>query len=163
MRRPRARWVVVGSIAAFLAGSGVVVADVVGTAEKPLQFQLISRATAINNFVDIGPAGFSIGDLYVFSDQVFRPSAPTTPIGTFEGRCTLIDPAAAHWDCAVVTTLPDGTIRGDGSLTFVEGSVNKGAIVGGTDRYRNARGEGTVELGPFEGPHRLSYSVILSP
>ena len=141
----------------------VVVADVVGTAQNPLQFKLISRATAINNFIDTGPAGPSTGDLYVFTDQVFRPSAPSTPIGTFEGHCILFDPSTAHWDCSVVTTLPDGTIRGDGALTFVEGSKNRGAITGGTERYRNARGEGLVELGPFMGPHTLSYSVILSP
>jgi hypothetical protein len=163
MRLSRVRWVLAGAIAALLAGGGVVVADVVGTPEKPLEFQLISRATAINNFVLQDPARFSVGDRYVFSDAVFRPSAHTMPVGKFEGQCTLVDPATAHWDCAVVTTLPEGTIRGAGSLTFVEGSINKGAVVGGTGRYRNARGEGTVELGPFEGPHRLSYSLILNP
>lgn len=29
-----------------------------------------TRATAINNFVNIGPAGLSTRDLYVFSDDV---------------------------------------------------------------------------------------------
>jgi hypothetical protein len=126
MRRLRAKWVVVGTVGAVLAGAGVVVADVVGTAQNPLQFKLISRATAINNFIDTGPAGPSTGDLYVFTDQVFRQSAPSTPIGTFEGHCILFDPSTAHWDCSVVTTLPDGTIRGDGALTFVEGSKKQG-------------------------------------
>jgi hypothetical protein len=154
---------IAASIAALLTTASVVVADSAGTVDKPLQFDLISRATKINNFVDIGPAGFSPGDLYVFSDNVFRPSDPTTAVGRFDGRCTLLDPATARWDCSVATSLPDGTIRGAGALTLVQGSVNAGAITGGTGRYRNARGQGTVELGPFEGPHNLHFSVILSP
>jgi hypothetical protein len=113
--------------------------------------------------VDIGPSGPSPGDLYVFSDDVFRASQPTKAIGRFDGRCTLLDPGAARWDCSVSTSLPDGTIRGAGSLTFVERSVNVGAMTGGTGRYRKTRGEGTVELGPFEGPHKLHFSLILSP
>lgn len=94
IRHSRVRWVLVGALAVLLAGTGAVVADVVGTAERPLEFQLISRATAINNFVLQDPTRFTVGDRYVFSDQVLRPSAPTTPVGKFEGQCTLIDPAA---------------------------------------------------------------------
>jgi hypothetical protein len=155
--------VLVGLIAAPLGAAAGVAAESRGTAKKPLRFDLISRATAINNLVDTGPAGGSPGDLYVFSDRVFRPRAPDTAVGRFEGHCTLLDPAAARWDCAVVTSLREGTIRSAGQLTFKEGSINPGAIVGGSGRYRNARGEGSVELGPFEGPHRLHYEVILTP
>jgi hypothetical protein len=35
-----------------------------------------------NNFVDIGPAGFSPGDQYVFSDRLFLASAPNSQLGT---------------------------------------------------------------------------------
>jgi hypothetical protein len=42
-----------------------------GTASNPKRIDVISRATAINNFVDIGPTGPTPGDLYVFSDDVF--------------------------------------------------------------------------------------------
>src|SRR4051812_8484031 len=155
--------VLVGVIAAALGAAAGVAAEARGTAKKPIRFALVSRATPINNFVDTGPAGASPGDLYVFSDRVFRPADPDAAIGRFEGQCTLLDPAAARWDCLVSTSLPDGTIRSAGQLIFKEGSHNPGAIVGGSGRYRNARGEGSVELGPFTGPHRLRYEVIVTP
>src|SRR4051794_37905949 len=60
---------------AFLAGSMTVLAlalgavavgaDPFGTASNPERIDIISRATAINNFVDVGPAGPSPGDIYV--------------------------------------------------------------------------------------------------
>jgi hypothetical protein len=161
--RTRKMLVLVGLLAAPLGAAAGVAAESRGTAKKPLRFELISRATPINNLIDTGPAGASPGDLYVFSDRVFRPQAPTVAVGRFEGHCTLLDPAAARWDCTVSTSLRDGTIHSAGQLIFREGSTNPGAIVGGTGRYRNARGEGSVELGPFVGPHRLHYELIVTP
>jgi hypothetical protein len=163
VRRTRKMVVLVGLIAAPLGAAAGVAAESRGTAKKPVRFNLISRATAINNLVDTGPAGASPGDLYVFSDRVSRPQAPDSVIGRFEGHCTLLDPAAARWDCAVVTSLREGTIRSAGQLILKEGSINRGAVVGGSGRYRNARGEGSVELGPFMGPHRLHYELIITP
>src|SRR3954447_24922946 len=52
-----------------------------GTASSPLRIDVISRATAINNFVDIGPTAPSTGDLYVFSDDVFFTNNPATKVG----------------------------------------------------------------------------------
>jgi hypothetical protein len=163
VRRTRKTLVLVGLIAAPLGAAAGVMAESRGTAKKPIRFDLVSRATSINNLVDTGPPGASPGDLYVFSDRVFRARAPGTPVGRFEGHCTLLDPAAARWDCAVVTSLREGTIRSAGQLILAEGSINRGAVVGGSGRYRNARGECSVELGPFVGPHRLHYELIVTP
>lgn len=66
---------------------------------------------------------------------------------------------AAHCDCSVVTSLPDGTIRGDGELTFVQGSINKGALVGGTGRNRNARRGRDRGTRPARAP---AYAVVLA-
>ena len=65
---------------------------------RPLVLNLISRATAINHVVDTGPSGFSPGDLYVFSDRLFLASAPNAQVGTVDGRCVLIYPAAFRFD-----------------------------------------------------------------
>jgi hypothetical protein len=136
---------------------------------QPRVINLISRATAINNIVDTGAAGFSPGDLYVFSDRYFLASKPDEQIGSVDGRCVLIDPAAARFDCSVTNTLTGagglaaGDIMAAGPLTLSQGSTNAFAIVGGTGPYRTARGDATVELGPPEGPHQVTVNLILNP
>jgi hypothetical protein len=124
---------------------------------------LISRATAINDFVDIGPAGFGPGDVYVFSDRLFLASAPDDQIGRSDGRCVLIDPSTFRFDCSGTLALPDGDLMLAGTLTLVEGTTSVGAIIGGTDAYRRVRGQASVELGPFEGPHDVTLELVLNP
>ena len=130
---------------------------------QPQILKMLSRATAINNFVDTGPSGFSPGDLYVFSDRLFYASAPDTLIGTSDGRCILIDPSAIRYDCSITAKLLDGDILMAGTLMLVEGSTSVFAVVGGTGTYRNARGDATVKLGPFVGPHEVTGALILKP
>jgi hypothetical protein len=153
-----------GAIAAaaigFLGG-GIASASQSGDAARVIK--LISRATAINNFVDTGPSGSTPGDLYIFSDRLFSASAPDTQIGMSDGRCVLIDPATLRFDCSITATLPDGDIMFAGTLTLVEGTTSTGAIVGGTGAYEKARGEGTTILGPLEGPHAVTIELLLNP
>jgi hypothetical protein len=136
---------------------------------NPLVLNLISRATAINNFVDTGPPGFSPGDLYVFSDRLFLASAPSAQVGTDDGRCVLIDPATVKFDCSVTSTILEGTplgagqIMAAGELTLVPGTTSGFAVVGGTGAYRAARGDASVDLGPPEGPHELTVNLVLNP
>src|SRR3954451_7285014 len=74
---------------AMALGAVAVGATPLGTASNPERIDIISRATAINNFVDVGPTGLSPGDVYVFVDDVFLSSAPSTRIGQALGRCIL--------------------------------------------------------------------------
>ena len=134
-----------------------------GSSSTTQVINLISRATPINDFVDIGPAGFSPGDLYVFSDRLFLVSSPDEQIGTSNGRCVLIDPATFRFDCSITAKLPDGDLMIAGTLTLVEGTTSTGAIIGGTGAYRKARGEGSTTLGPLEGPHEVTIELILNP
>jgi len=136
---------------------------------QPLVVQLLSRATAIDNFVDTGPTGPSPGDLYVWTDGEFMANAPNDQWGTADGRCVLIDPSAAKYDCSVTThvlagqTQPAGDITLAGTLTLVQGETSTLAITGGTGSYRTARGDLVVELGPFQGPHHVTVNLILNP
>jgi hypothetical protein len=152
-----------GAAAVGLLIAGVSLASGGGNRNNPLQLHLISRATAINNFVDTGPPGSSPGDLYVFSDRVFAADAPTTQIGTVDGRCVLIDPAAFRFDCSTTGHLADGDIMGAGSIALVPGASSTLAVVGGTGAYAVARGETKLELGPFEGPHSFTVNLVLNP
>jgi len=167
------RKLVVAVVAAAAVGVGAggasVAAQGASNDSHPLVLNLISRATAINNVVDTGPTGFSPGDLYVFSDRYFLASKPDDQIGSVDGRCVLIDPAAVRFDCSVTNTLTgtEGLAAGDimaaGPLTLSQGSTSTFAIVGGTGPYRTARGDATVQLGPPEGPHKVTVNLILKP
>lgn len=158
------------ALAAGLAIGGVSLASGgPANASNPMVINLISRATAINNFVDTGPPGLSPGDLYVYSDRLFLASAPNVQVGTIDGRCVLIDPASFRFDCSNTGHIPEGgpldagDIQSAGTLTLVQGATSTFAIVGGTGAYRTARGEATVDLGPMEGPHEVTVDVILNP
>ena len=168
------RWLIAGGAAALCLGlaypavsasaSGTAGGPPAGTASNPLRIDIITKATAINNIVDIGPAGFSPGDLYVFSEGVFFASDPATKIGRADGRCTLIDPSKARFGCTIITSLPKGDITTEGTLINVPGSPpSTGAVTGGTSAYRNARGEAVLRLGPPEGPHQVTFQLIVSP
>jgi len=169
----RKRWLVAGGAVALCIGlaypaisasaSGTAVGPPAGTASNPLRIDVLTTATAINNFVDIGPAGPSPGDLYVFSEDVSFASDPTTKIGRADGRCTLIDPSTARFGCTIITSLPKGDITTEGTLINVPGSTSTGAVTGGTSAYRNARGEGTLVLGGPQGPHQVTFQLIVIP
>ena len=62
-----------------------------------------------------------------------------------------------------IASLPKGEIITEGTLTNVPGATSTGAITGGTEDYRNARGEGVVDLGPPEGPHKVTLRLSLVP
>lgn len=169
----RKRWLVAGGAVALGLGlvypavsadaSGTAASPSTGTASNPLRIDIITKATAINNFVDIGPAGPSPGDLYVFSEDVFFASDPAAKVGRADGRCTLIDPSSARFGCTIITSLPKGDITTEGTLINVPGTTSTGAVTGGTKNYRNARGEGVLHLGPPEGPHQVTFQLIVSP
>jgi hypothetical protein len=169
MRRKLMAAAVAAAAVGLAIGGASLAAQGPSNNSQPLVLSLISRATAINNLVDTGPAGFSPGDLYVFSDRYFLASAPDEPVGSVDGRCVLIDPAAVRFDCSFTNALNGagglaaGDIMAAGSLTLTQGSASTFAIVGGTGPYRAARGDATVELGPPEGPHQLTVNLILNP
>jgi hypothetical protein len=77
---------------ALALGAVAVTANPFATATNPERIDIITRATAIDDFVDVGPAGPSPGDIYVFVDDVFLAKAPSQRGGEALGRCTLIDP-----------------------------------------------------------------------
>jgi Allene oxide cyclase barrel like domain len=160
----RTIWVMVGVAAVGLViGSVSMASEGPANSSNPHVVKVITRATAVNDFVDTGAPGFSPGDLYVFSERVFMASAPDEQVGTEDGRCVLIDPAALRFDCSITGKLPEGEIMVAGTLTLVEGSTSTFAVVGGTGAYRQARGEARSVLGPFEGPHEVTVELILNP
>jgi hypothetical protein len=162
---PRRLFLGVGVAALALAlGAVAVTANPFATATNAERIDIITRATAINDFVDVKSDGPTPGDIYVFVDDVFRAEAPNRDVGDALGRCTLIDPATARFGCAITTSLnKDDSIMTDGTLKNMPGEISTGAITGGTGRFRNARGEAVLDLGPPEGPHEATFRLILQP
>jgi hypothetical protein len=90
-------------------------------------------------------------------------TAPSEQIGIADGRCVLVDPAAFRADCSTTSKFPEGDIVTAGTFTLIEGTTSFGAIIGGTDAYRQTRGETSLTLGPFKGPHEVTYELVLTP
>ena len=156
------------AVLALALGAVAIGANPFATASNPDRIDIISKATAINNFVDVNHDGNPTpGDIYVFVDDVSFATDPNEVVGDALGRCTLIDPGPPpeppRFGCSINTRLPDGSITTDGTLKNVENGTSTGPITGGTGRYRNARGEATLNLGPLGGPHTATFRIILQP
>jgi hypothetical protein len=71
--------------------------------------------------------------------------------------------ADARFGCTIITSLPKGDITTEGTLINAPGAKSTGAVTGGTEAYRDARGEGAVDLGPPEGPHKVTLFLSFVP
>ena len=104
--------------------------------------------------LDLGASGPSVGDRFVFSENIFRGNKQ---IGTDGGECVFVrlepnpvpqgqEPTSATVNCAASVQLPKGQLTVQGLITFSEQSGDRFtlAITGGTGAYRTAHGEATV-------------------
>jgi len=95
--------------------------------------------------LDLGKRGFSLGDRFVFSDNLFRHGMR---VGTDHGECmaTRIHGSRATFQCTATAVLRRGQITVQGAVTFAEdGSAPfRLAVTGGTGRFRDAGGQLTV-------------------
>jgi len=96
---------------------------------------VFERATT-DTFVDLPPAGDSLGDTLTFANEVFDARSGEK-VGTDQGQCvrTVVGEA---FECSWTTFLPRGQITVQGP--FYDAADSTLAITGGTGAYRNARG-----------------------
>jgi hypothetical protein len=123
----------------------------------------VIRVTAITvqaADLDLGATGDSLGDQFIFSDDLFRGGEK---VGTAGGVATLVrlEPmVSATLQFVATAKLPRGQITVQGLVTFTDGpSTFKLAITGGTGRYRTAHGELIAEE-VSETETRLTFRVI---
>jgi hypothetical protein len=94
-------------------------------------------------FLDLGPQGDSVGDQFVFSDNLFRNGKE---VGISGVHCTTVRPepdVSATQQCIATFHLPKGQITAQGPITFLaepDGEPFQLATTGGTGRYRTAYG-----------------------
>jgi allene oxide cyclase len=121
----------------LLVAGVATVASAKSGARSKSSVHVIEHATT-DTVVDIGDPGDSTGDLLTFHNEVFDANDQVV-VGTDQGECVRIDPAAGSWECRWITILDGGTIAVEGQ--FLDTADTTVAITGGTGRYRKAKGE----------------------
>ena len=141
-------------VAAALAASTFTVAASVGSEDAPT-IRLFDHDTSQAN-LDLGAKGASPGDQFVFAGDVFDRKGGTK-LGRTAGYCMTV--SASEVFCAHNFVLPGGQIAiqslFDSSALF-GGKTLRIPITGGTGIYRNARGDGTVQL-----PNQTDANFVL--
>ena len=109
--------------------------------------------------IDVGDEGLSVGDYFVFSDNVFEDG---DRVGTLDGACThtRITEKVMIEHCMVTVSLPDGQLTGQGSIRIDEDFDEEftTAITGGTGDFVGADGEATVT---FVNDEEIELHVVL--
>jgi hypothetical protein len=138
---------------------------------KKVQILNLTTRTAQEADLDLGPTGPSVGDRFVFSENVFRGDQQ---IGTDGGDCVVVrlepnpvprrqEPTSVTINCVATVQLPKGQVTVQGLVTFSEQSGDrfKLAITGGTGAYRTAHGEATITSSEDENaPEGLRLKII---
>ena len=102
--------------------------------------------------IDLGASGPSLGDQFVFSDDLFTERGGTN-VGYDGGVCTTVrrDVSAQTEtvQCAVTFSFAGGQIATQALLTLTNGNftgTQTGPVTGGSGAYRGTDGEVTVEF-----------------
>jgi hypothetical protein len=97
--------------------------------------------------VDVGAANLSLGDYTVFHDLLFSHNRQ---VGDEGGTCPVVDVSQGLIHCTGTIRLLGGQITFQGLTTTAP--TKQFAITGGTGRYQDASGQGTlVEFGNGRG------------
>lgn len=116
---------------------------------------VIEHATS-DATIDLGPQGDSPGDLLVFHNDVFD-ARDRRKVGTDQGRCIRIDPAAGSYECAWTVILHGGQLMVEGP--YYENRDSTLAVTGGTGRYRGAGGE--MRLHSMDNGKKVEFAFRL--
>jgi hypothetical protein len=108
--------------------------------------------------VDLDPAGFGVGDRFVFSQDLSRGGEK---VGESAVECVFVRAGdqTSTANCVGSFTLPGGQIAAQGLVTFTqEDAPFSVAVTGGTGRYSEAEGELHVET-VSETEERLTFRL----
>ncbi|WP_344629825.1 hypothetical protein [Streptomyces glaucosporus] len=111
--------------------------------------------------LDLGAAGRSVGDQFVFSGNLVSTGGPEDRlVGRFGGFCVITDLERNAGQCSSTAVLPEGqiTVQGEQAGIPVPGPVVN-AITGGTGEFREARGQVTQRVSTPATWH-LTFEVL---
>jgi hypothetical protein len=169
----RTKLIPAGAAVAFLLLASVAVAFAGSSGEKrsshsnerkSIVLHLEGTPAQETVYVDLGDAGDSRGDQYVFTSDLSREDKK---VGIDGGVCTVVrtTDGASTLHCDGINSLPGGQITTAGLVSYGPGdeAFKKDpyffAITGGTGKYRTARGE--VKIEERESSVRLTFRVVL--
>jgi hypothetical protein len=132
---------VVGAVSPALGSSSQGAASTSsGHADKQQTIRVLAVFTEFDPNIDLGAAGFSLGDEVVFSGNLLRNGEQVGRVGVV---CTFVSTANAdrvEAQCPATATLPGGQITVQGVI--VNRSLNFTLpITGGSGRYQGAGGQ----------------------
>jgi hypothetical protein len=127
----------VGVAALVLATTGV--AYGVGDSGKHFRSLVFYQRSTSGTPIDLGAPGFSVGDGFVFTNDLFSDSGFKNKVGTVVGSCTLIDPKTFLSECGASAHLADGDIQVNGAI--IGNSNFTVPVTGGDGRFRGVNGE----------------------
>lgn len=109
-------------------------------------------------YVDVGAAGASAGDLFVFENDL-RNRSDTKTLGRFVGTCTaLVTPALAS--CRGTLQLENGTIELASAVDFAAAGPIHASVTGGTRKYRNVGGQARLSPEISPGVRRMTVQLL---
>ena len=150
-QRATALGVLAASLIGLLGASAISVSSQVPPSRTTLTF-FDPRKTDFQKFIDEDGKGFSPGDWSVFIENLKDPET-CDPAGRIIGRFTTSKPVGqqdAFFLLDFGFRLPDGTITGyhAGKFSDFESATrNHLAVTGGTQPYKDASGEFTIDSG----------------
>ena len=116
--------------------------------------------------VDLGPSGPSVGDLYVFSGPIYD-EPEERPLGRIDGQCTTTSAPGPSAElrrlCIVNATFTEeqgGAEIDTQGVGRLEAEDVELAVTGGTKDYRSARGVATFRFEP-DGRVIITYYLDL--
>jgi allene oxide cyclase-like protein len=138
-------------VAALISVAGVTLASANSDSSSGTTTKLF-ELTVQTADIDLGDKGFSLGDMEIFSDDLYDKEGGTK-VGFDGGACTIVRITDAKTfsgtaQCLVTLSLAKGQITTQGLVTFAGDGLPKPfdiAITGGTGAYQDADGQVTVE------------------
>jgi hypothetical protein len=150
------------SAAAVVASLGTLALAPTATADTTLT---LFEHDTVQYQADLGRPGPGPGDQFIFAGDLFdRPGGMF--LGTTSGSCTTLtgNDKSGQTACNGTFNLAGGQIVTQGvvdtAAVFVRGDAVPLSIVGGTEIYQNARGNGTVQVPP-DVPNETDANFVL--
>jgi hypothetical protein len=152
----RMRLSIVAVVAVILAIGGVTLASASsdeGSSDDHSQVIKLFAVTVQQADIDLGATGESLGDRFVFADDVYREKGGEK-VGHDGGECTVVrldaEARTATVQCVVSLSLDDkGQITVQGLATFSETQTSAPPltfpVTGGSGDFKGVDGEVTVE------------------
>jgi len=128
---------VVAAVSPALGSSGSTAS---GHADRQQTLRVLAVFTEFDPNIDLGAAGFSLGDEVVFSGNLLRNGQQVGRVGVVCSFVSVANPARVEAQCPTTSILPGGQITTQG--TIVNRSLNFTLpVTGGSGQFQGAGGQ----------------------